>query len=459
MTSATDAISNMLRSPAFKFFLIGGLVIVLLVPLFLVMALVSERMGRANEVQNEVSRYWGGPQSIAGPFLIVPYTVRQETLQGDKLIEQIVERRAIFLPEELSIKGSSKAEVLHRSIFDVNVFTANATLEGRFLTPDISEVEPNTVAVRWKDAVLSLSMTGVAGLKEAALLEINGTDKIAFAPSPGLPQATTTGIHAKLSGAAGEAQAADTPTKPFTFRIPLTFTGSTSLMFAPAARETKVAITSDWPHPSFSGAFLPADRTVADTGFEAAWKVPHLARSVPNAWSDMGGGFERLMPYQFGVDFYSPIDFYDLVSRAVKYGILFLGFTFMGVFVLELFSPRPLHAVQYLFVGMALIFFYVLLLSLSEHIGFDWAYAAAAVATGGMLSLFVGRALASARSGAMMMGLLLAVYGLLYLILLLEDYALLAGALLGFIALTTIMFATLNVNWSSGRRPTTVPAE
>jgi inner membrane protein len=456
MTAMIDAISNVLRSPAFKFCLIGMLVILLLVPQFLVMALVDERMGRANDVKNEVSRYWGGQQSIAGPFLIVPYTVRQETLQGDQRIEQIVERRAVFLPEELSIKGSSQTEVLHRSIFDVNVYTANSVLEGRFLTPDMADVEPNTVAIRWKDAILSLSISGVAGLKDAALLEINGTGKVPFAPSTGLPQATANGIHAKLAAIA-DVQDADKPTKPFTFRIPLNFTGSTSLMFAPAARETKVALSSDWPHPSFSGAFLPADRTVTANGFEAAWTVPHLARSVPNAWSAIDGGFERMSAYQFGVNFYSPVDFYDLVSRAVKYGILFLALSFMGVFVLELFAPHRLHAVQYLFVGIAMIFFYVLLLSLSEHIGFGWAYAASSLATGGMLALYIGRALKSVTSSLLMLGLLLIVYGLLYLILRLEDYALLAGALLGFVALTTIMFATLNVNWSAGQRAVADP--
>ncbi len=459
MTAAIDAVSNTLRSPAFKVFLIGVLVILLLVPLFLVMTLVDERVGRASEVQNEVSRYWGGPQNIAGPFLIVPYTVRQETIQGDKRIEQIVERRAVFLPEELSITGSSRAEVLHRSIFDVNVYSADATLEGRFLTPDIGEVEPNTVAVRWKDAILSLSMTGVAGLKEAAQLEINGNGKIPFAPSTGLAQATNFGIHAKLA-LAGDVANTDAPTKPFTFRIPLNFTGSSALMFAPAARETRVALKSDWPHPSFAGAFLPAERSVSSRGFNASWKVPHLARSVPNSWSAMDGGFDRMAPYQFGVNFYSPVDFYDLVSRAVKYGILFLAFSFMGVFLLELFSPRPLHAVQYLFVGLAMIFFYVLLLSLAEHVGFGWAYLASSVATGGMLSLYVSRAMQSSKSGLLMLGLLLIVYGLLYMILRLEDYALLAGALLGFAALTTIMFATMNINWSLARSAGTIaPAE
>mgnify|MGYP001472217134 FL=1 len=174
---------------------------------------------------------------------------------------------------------------------------------------------------------------------------------------------------------------------------------------------------------------------------------------MPQAWSLAEQGIDRLNPYGFGVSYYLPIDFYDMVSRAVKYGILFLGLAFMAVFVLELLSGRSVHPVQYLMVGTALVFFYVLLLSLAEHIGFGWAYLVAAVAMATMLSIYVGRALDSARLGAIMAGVLAVTYALLYLILRLEDYALLAGALMGFVMLTFAMFATLKVDWSGRARP------
>jgi inner membrane protein len=210
-------------------------------------------------------------------------------------------------------------------------------------------------------------------------------------------------------------------------------------------------MTSDWPHPSFSGAFLPVDRSVRVDGFAASWRVPHLARSVPQAWSLATANLDRLRPYQFGVQLIQPVDFYGLVTRAAKYGVLFLSLAFMAVFVLELLSGRRVHAVQYLFAGLAMVFFYVLLLSFAEQIGFAPAYAVAAAASGGMLSLYFGKILASRSRGAIMFAVLLTLYGLLYLILNLEDYALLAGAILGFVALTTIMFATLRVDWSGGR--------
>jgi inner membrane protein len=211
-------------------------------------------------------------------------------------------------------------------------------------------------------------------------------------------------------------------------------------------------MTSDWPSPSFSGAFLPAERSVSDRGFTAAWRIPHLARSVPQAWVLNDSGLERLQPHMFGVSFYQPVDFYDLVNRSVKYSVLFLAAAFMAVFLLEARSEKPVHWVQYLFTGLALTFFYVLLLSLAEHIGFGWSYLIASAATGGMLALYVSRALHSTKAGLAMAAVFTLLYGILFLILRLEDYALLAGAILGFAGLTVMMFATLRVDWG-GREP------
>jgi inner membrane protein len=238
------------------------------------------------------------------------------------------------------------------------------------------------------------------------------------------------------------------PPQAFSFTVDLAFNGSVSLTVAPVARETRVKLGSDWPHPSFSGAFLPDERQVTAQGFSASWRVPHLARSVPEAWSLADGGLERLQPHAFGVVMIDPVDFYSLVNRAAKYGIMFVALAFMAVFCLELVSKKPMHPVQYLFTGLALIFFYVLLLSLAEHVGFTLAYLSGALATGVMLAVYVGAALSSVRKGLVMLAVFAVTYAILYLILQLEDYALLAGAILGFTALTTVMFVTLRVDWS-----------
>ena len=446
-----EAAGRALRSPAFKFVLILFLIVLLLIPLALVYALIGERENRAASVRREVGQLWGPEQRMLGPFLVVPYTVRVETVQGDKRFEQIQERRAVFTPEVLDVAGRADAKTLRRSIFEVPVYAARLKLSGRFGAPRIADVAAEVVAVRWRDAAFVLGLTGVSGLKEAATLKIAGATDIPFAPSIGFPGTHLTGIHAKLAGAgAGLLPDPEQPPQPFDFSVDLAFNGSVSLTVAPVARETRVSLASDWPHPSFAGAFLPDERQVTAAGFTAAWKVPHLARSVPEAWGLADGGLERLQPHAFGVTMIDPVDFYSLVNRAAKYGIMFVAMAFMAVFCLELVSQRRVHPVQYLFTGIAMVFFYVLLLSLAEHLGFTRAYLAASVATGSMLAIYVGAALSSVGRGLVMLVVFALTYAMLYLILQLEDYALLAGAILGFLALATVMFVTLRVDWSGG---------
>ena len=458
MAGFIEMIARWTRSPAFKLGLIAFLILLLLIPLFIVGGLVSERESRAREVRSEVGRIWGPEQRLQGPFLVVPYTVRVEILQGDKRVEQIQERRAVFTPEALDIIATSDTKTLRRSIFEVPVYATRMKLTGRFAAPHITDVTAEASSVRWRDASLVLALSGVSGLKESAILKIPGATDTAFAPSLGIPAINTTGIHAKLANA-GATVLPDPDKEPlaFNFAIDLTFNGSVSLDFTPAARETRVSLTSNWPHPSFLGAFLPDDRQVAASGFKASWKIPHLARSVPESWSLHDMTIERLAPYAFGVRMIAPVDFYSMVNRATKYGLMFLTLAFMAVFCLELVSNKSVHSVQYLFTGIALVFFYVLLLSLAEHIGFTPAYLLAASATGLMLAGYIGAVFRNTKLGLVMLAVFAVTYLLLYFILQLEDYALLAGALLGFAALTMVMFATLRIDWSGRSEPSSAP--
>jgi inner membrane protein len=454
MATLFDTIARWVRSPAFKFFLIAFLILLLIIPLFLVISLISDRESRAHGVLLEVGRTWGPDQTLLGPFLVVPYTVRViETVQGDKRVENIHERRAVFLPEALDIDAVVDGKTLRRSIFEVPVYATRMKLGGRFAAPRMADVVADPASVRWRDATLILGVSGVSGLKEAAILKIEGGMDVAFTPSLGYPAGGLTGINARLAGAGPAVMPdADKPIAPFQFTLELVFNGSVSLDFTPVARDTRVSLASNWPHPSFAGAFLPDQRQITSKGFTATWKVPHLARSVPDAWSLAEAGIDRLSRYAFGVRMVAPVDFYSLVNRAAKYGLMFVTLAFMAVFCLELLSGRSVHAVQYVFAGLALVFFYVLLLSLAEHIGFTLAYVLAASATGAMLATYLGAALSSRKMGWIMAAVLAVIYLLLYFILRLEDYALLAGALLGFAALTTVMFATMRVNWSGRAR-------
>ena len=482
MTGNTDGFwARLFRSPAFKFGLIGFLVLMLMIPQLLVWGMVSEREGNARQVRAEVASSWGLEQNIKGPFLVIPFVEKSISVVEGKTVTQLVERRAIFLPDQLSITGKVRTRRLYRSIYEATVYNADLVLSGNFQTPDFAKIAPNAVEIKWKNAVFALALSSVSGLKETAVLDINKGHKISFEPSLGMSGSRSmSGIHARLFASDAKPEG---PMPAFTFSTDLSFAGSQALRFSPAGRDTKISVSSDWPHPSFVGAFLPKTRQISDQGFRAEWQVPHLARSIPQSWVgndfrvfngfpdnasrfagprslakhkfmstlSKGRSLDQFGRTMFGVKFYIPLDHYDLVNRALKYGLMFLVTAFVGVFVMELLSGSRVHSVQYLFVGITMVFFYVLLLSLSEHIGFFNAYLISAVATGGMLSLYVGKILRSFKKGLIMLSLFLLIYGFLYMILRLEDYALLAGALLGFLMLSATMFLTLKVDWS-GRR-------
>lgn len=451
MDSFSTAIGQALRSPGFKFFIIAALILLLTIPLLLVWVLIEDRAQHATGVASQIAQEWGETQRINGPFLVVPYTVSRTIVQNDKQIEEVQERRAVFLPSSTKIDGTAAPKVLSRSIYNVTVYSSALQFSGRFDVPKIADIAPDAKTIRWRDAVLAVAISDVSGLKSTAALKLDGGADVMFDPSLGVPGLTAQGIHVRL---------ADTPAmtgeqiNAFDFAFSLSLDGSSGVFFSPVARDTQVTMASPWPHPSFAGSFLPTDRKVSEQGFTASWQIPHLARSVPQAWTmavgnEYGEGPEqRMSPYSFGVNFYIPVDFYDLASRAAKYALMFLATAFMAVFLMEVGSAKPVHPVQYLFVGLAMVFFYVLLLSLSEHIGFETAYVVAAAATSSMLAAYIGKAQASARKGGIMFAILLSLYALLYLILRLEDYALLAGAIAGFVGLTALMFATLRVDWS-----------
>jgi inner membrane protein len=447
MAAFMDGLRRLIRSPGFKFFLVGALILLLGIPLALIWFTVEERESRAQNVRSEIAGTWGGPQKLSGPYLLVPYNVKILTKENDKDIERREERLAVFLPDSVNITGDAKTQILKRSIYEVTVYDGTLHLEGRFASPDVRLADKDVATVHWQEAVIALTLSDVSGLKEAATFVINGNKKIPFEPGVGLSNSSYSGINVRpFTNARSEVPEA------FSFSTDLAFKGSSSINFDPVGRETKISFKSGWPHPSFGGAFSPESRNVHANGFDANWRVPHLARSVPQIWAISGVSdrevFSRFSNQSFGVNFFVPVDYYDLVNRATKYGLMFLAVAFLGVFVLELTSGKAVHPVQYIFVGLAMILFYVLLLSLSEHIGFTIAYVVAAAATGGMLSLYVGNVLCDWRRGLIMLLVFLILYSLLYLILRLQDYALLAGAVASFVMLTITMFTTLRVKWS-----------
>ncbi|MEL7304149.1 MAG: cell envelope integrity protein CreD, partial [Pseudomonadota bacterium] len=251
----------------------------------------------------------------------------------------------------------------------------------------------------------------------------------------------------------------------FSYGFDITLNGSQSIRFSPAGGDTNVKVSSDWPHPSFDGSFLPDSRTITDSSFDAAWSIPRLARGtsqterVPTLAALRG-------PSAFGVKLFQPVRFYSLAQRALKYAVAFIGVVFFAVFIMEVQARRRVHWIQYILVGLALVIFYVLLIGTAEHIGFDAGYTLAAAATATLIGTYFGSVVRSRSRGFALFSLIGTIYALLYLLLRIEDYALLVGSVAAFLCIATVMFVTRNIDWSRGidfaepsaQPPATVPA-
>lgn len=465
-TSVADATGRFVRSPGFKFFTLGVLCLLLLIPASLVWLLVSEREDRARDVANDIAQTWGGTQRITGPFIVVPYEFEETRIVDDEETTITLRREAVFLPQALDITADATTQMRSRGIFDVTVYSADITLTGNFTTPSATAITQDPTRFLWNQARLSLAVSSTRSVRNAVNLDMDGQLR-PFEPSLGItrsgPISTSSSERSHISDMAGMhvPMLFERGPRGFDFTIQLALNGSDSLYFSPAARETTASLTSPWPHPSFTGATLPQASDISETGegFSAQWSVPHLSRAAPLAFELLGNSYlQQLRNGSFGVHFFQPVDYYASVDRALKYAILFIGIVFLSAFVIEVRTNKRVHVVQYVFVGLALVLFYVLLLSLSEHLGFLRAYLIAGSATALLIGAYCARSLESRASGGLVMGLTASVFGVLYLFLRLEDYALLAGSIFAFGVLATTMFATQKIDWS-GNNPKTAELE
>jgi inner membrane protein len=432
----------MLNSPMFRLGVMGFLVVALMLPILAILGLVSERSSRRDTAVEDVGAVWGGPQSIGGPVLTVPYRCAPVEVGGR---EVECHGRAHFLAETLRVTGTLAPETRRRGLFRVVVYRAQLRISGRFARPDFTGLRPAARKVLWDQATLSLGVTSPRGVAGRVQLRW-GEDSIEFEPGAPPVGLYATGLQAPLRGATE--MAADRAVE---FDLALDVNGTRDLQVLPAAQETVVELSSDWPHPSFTGAALPQSHDGGPAGFKAAWSVPGFGRPYPDAWTHAEPNPEHLKAQAaaaaFGVTLLQPVDIYHQAERAVKYAILFIVTTFVIAFLWEVTSGVPLHPVQYLFVGFALCLFYLLLLSISEHAGFDWAYGISAGATTLLLGWYWSWILQGAVRGTAMGTALASLYGFLYLLLRLEDYALLAGSVGLFVLLAIVMFVTRRIDW------------
>ncbi len=438
-------------SVTLKIAVMGGLILLLLIPLGMVESLVSERQSREKEATKEVADTWGRSQVLAGPVLTVPYLVHVKNEKGLDIGTQTSWVR--FLPETLKVEGNVATETRNRGIFEVAVYRSTLHWTGTFQRPsfDLWHVDPKDIL--WQDAYLAIGVPDMRGITSGIGLTW-GNRTLQLAPGGAEDELWHSGLKVGIpdleAGKDGGLYA---------FAFDLGVNGSESLSFLPLAKETTVALKSNWPSPSFCGDFLPARRTVGGTGFEALWNVSWFGRSYPQRWrtseaKEQASG-QALNGSAFGVQLFQEVDSYQKTERSTKYGVLFLVLTFLTFFLYEQFNPFSLHPVQYLLVGFALCLFYLLLLSISEHAPFGFAYLIATVATVLLIGGYSVAILRGAMRALLMTFVLGTLYGYLYVLLQLEDYALLLGSLGLFLILAVVMYLTRRIDWAAPRRGST----
>jgi inner membrane protein len=428
-----------------KLAVIGALGLVLWTSTLLVRGLIDERKQSRLEATKEIGSKWANPQWVAGPLLVVPYTVSWKSADGKR---PQMTRKHYQLPETLRISGDLVPQQRYRGIYESTVYTAAVTVHATFGPVRISASPEEQVDAHFADATVAFGVADLRGIDQAVGIEAGGRKleaepDIVEGPIP-------TGIRARFDAAAFA------PTG-FDVQVRLSLRGTEDFQTLPLGKETIVDLRSAWPSPSFGGAFLPRTRDIQAHGFTASWSVLHYNRNIPQTWSDAGMTWDKIKDLRFGVSLKEVADHYQKSTRAVKYAILFILLTFVTCFVLEILGGFALHPVQYLLVGAAVSLFFLLLVSLSEHLAFGLAYAIASAMT---ILVIVGYSWAILRGGwnvAVLGSVTVVLYVFLYVVLQLEDYALLVGSLGVFAALATVMWATRRIDWygigSSDRRP------
>ncbi|MCS6626396.1 cell envelope integrity protein CreD [Roseibacterium beibuensis] len=448
------------RSAGLKLLLVCGLALMMSIAALFVFALLMDRSNRAQQVADEVGGLMGGPQTFLGPVIAVPYTrpaaavtpTADAAAAGRSTIDAGVWH---IFPTRGQVQAATESEVRSRSLFKVPVYTADLTYSASFDLTNAGAEAPRGAVLDWSRAEIVLGASDARGAKSDIGLTLGG-QTVALTPSTVEP--TVSLNRADGRNVYNDAGPVGDNMRLFGTRLPealraggtfdvsgrATFSGAQRIAVLPFAGTTTAVIRGDWPHPSYNGGFLPVSQDAAD-GFNARWTVPFVARGVP-----VEGDREtlsRLGSTSLGVTFVEPANPYQSVSRSLKYAPLFIGLVFLTYFLFETTTGRRVHPAQYILVGSVQVIFYMLLLSIAEHTGFDIAFALAAAATVGLISAYAGWAFESRMQGLRALVAFSFLYGLIYVLMRLEDYAMLVGAFSAFAALAAVMYFTRKVDW------------
>ena len=430
------------RYPLFsKILMIAFLALVLLIPLGMIESKISERKALQESVQQDIAQKSARPQTLYGPYLVVRYQLREKKVEKDahgqeKTLYVASEPKELVLePHALKIGGGAEVESRQRGIYKAQLYNLHANISGSFTLPSVYGLPRTAQDVIPLNAYFVMRISDSRGIRNAPVLTLNGRTHEFGAG--GVPPLAGNGMHVFLP--APDPNQAHT----FNFSFPLELQGTTTLAIRPSGKTTEVALKSSWPHPSFGGSFLPRTRSVSDQGFTAQWLVSSLAKnSVGQADNAQASEAETL-----SIDFIDPVNIYLMSERAVKYGLMFVVLVFTAFFLFEVLRGLRVHPMQYLLVGLSMAMFFLLIISLSEHIPFAIAYAVSGSASVLLIGFYLAGVLRSRRPALLFSGGIALLYAVLYGVLQSEDNALLMGALILFAALAVVMMLTRHMDW------------
>ncbi|HHQ5455097.1 TPA: cell envelope integrity protein CreD [Aeromonas veronii] len=421
-----------------KIFLLLLLSLLLMVPVQSIMELNRERQIYRNQAIQSIMASSSGPQRLMGPVIVQPYTRSVTVEQDGKRFVRQEQTYRYLQPEQLDVQATMEVTPRKLGIYQAQVYQTRLSLSGRL--PTAAQLQESAPLAGDDELVagkpyLSLVLSDARGINSVPELQL-GKQRTPFAPGARLGS-TLAGIHAPLDSL---------PQQDGTFHLELNLQGMNELEVVPLGRESKLQLAGNWPHPNFIGDFLPASRSLNQEGFSANWQTSWFATDMESRFNRAMNGGEDVLP-TFSVSLVQPVDHYQLNERAAKYALLFIGLTFISFFMFELLKGLRVHPIQYALVGMGLAIFYLVLLALTEHLGFGWAYLVAALASVLLNGFYLSHVLGGPKQGIGFAALLGLVYAILYSLLQAEEIALLLGALLLFATLTLIMLLTRKLDW------------
>jgi len=424
----------------FKLSVIIIIGLLLLIPAMMVKNLIVQKESIHQDAITEVSSKWGGKQTIVGPFLTIPkhvYNIDKSQKDSVAKVLRTVEN-INFLPNELKINGVINPERRYRGIYEIVVYNSNIDVSGYFDLSEIIDKSDDFQQLQFDDSFITVGIDDLQGIKKNVVLNWNNKEYL-FNPGVYNDDVVSSGINTPV-----KITKIDSTLYEFSFNLELN--GSQHLYFAPFGKNTTVELKSTWSNPSFSGAYLPDSREINEKGFTAKWNILHLNRNYPQTWV---GQYSSINESFFGTQLLIPVDNYQKTYRAVRYAILFIGLTFLAFFFVEVFNKVLIHPIHYILIGIALVVFFTLLLSISEHLNFNLSFVVSAMATVLLISGYSKSILKSPKLASLIAVFLIILYSFIFVLIQLQDLSLLLGSIGVFTIIAFVMYFSRNIDWNN----------